>query len=500
MKKQDYLMNQTMKNFSFDYPMILPRKVINLIFIAIISLLIFRPSLWAFDKSSLHGTFISGEIESGFHGADINGGWGVNDEVILLRTETVFDGAGNFTLTRYAYKFVRNIGETGTPPSNRFQTTYSDNQSAPDTDSGTYTVSPGGGVTMNFSGGDSSVGYLSEDGRTLVFGWNEFYDGSKYCAMGLGAGIKRGSGFTESSLNGTYVFSEFESGFHDGESGYWGANDEQFWVKTEIAFDGTGGFTLSGHEYLIDREIGETGSPPSNQFTTTYGGDHSFSDSGTYTVSSAGEVTLNFNSGGNTTAYVGEGGKTMVFGWVEFDNDDRNCCMGFGMGVKRGSGFTNASVKGTYGVGLFESEFHGSDPYGGWGADDAQSLDKSKFTFDGAGNFRVVYDGYEMERNIGEVSGGGGYSNKFTTTYSEELNGRETGTYTVSSDGVVTLNFSDGDTGPAYLSEDGKTFVIGWSEYNDGPSDYGVTGLGFGVKVPKVNSDLPAITLLLLGG
>ncbi len=497
MKKHDSTKSQTSKNFSFNRQMILPRKIFSLIFMALIPLLMFSPSSWALDKSSLNGTFISGEIESGFHGGD-PGYWGANDEVVLLRTETTFDGAGTFNTTSYEYKFIRNIGEIGSPPSNRFQTTYSDNESAPDTDSGTYTVSPGGEVTMNFSGGDSITGYLSEDGRTLVFGWGEFDDGNKYCAMGLATGIKKGSGFTETSLNGTYVISEFESGFHGGVEDYWGSTDEQYWIKTEITFNGTGGFTLSGHEYKINREIGETGSPPSNQFTTT-DNDQSISDFGTYTVSGDGVVTLNFNSGDTGTAYVGEGGKTVIFGWVEFDNDDRNCCMGFGMGVKRGSGFTNASVKGTYGIGLFESDFYGGDT-SYWGANDGQTLDKDKFTFDGAGNFRVVYDEYEMERNIGEVPGGGGYSNKFTTTYSEELNGSVTGTYTVSPDGVMTLNFSDGDTGTAYLSEDAKAVVIGWSEYSNGPSDYyGSTGIGFGVKVPKVNNGLPAISLLLLG-
>jgi hypothetical protein len=467
---------------------------------AVIPLLIFCPSSWALDKSSLSGTFIFGEFESGFHGGDINGGWGANDDVILLRTEATFDGAGNFSMTNYQYEFVRNIGETGSPPNNRFQTIYSDNESNPDTDSGTYTVSPDGEVTMNFVGGDTDTGYLSEDGRTLVFGWSEFDDGNKYCEMGLSVGIKRGNGFNEASLDGTYVFSEFESGFHGGSGDYWGANDEQYWIRTEFAFDGAGVFTLTGDEYKINRQIGETSSPFNNQFQTTYSEDLGFTDSGTYTVLPDGGVTLYFNSGDTGTAYVGEGAKTMVFGWVEFDNYNQNCCMGLGMGVKRGSEFTNASVKGTYAVGLFSSNFYGGgSTY--WGDTDGQELEKNKFIFDGAGNFKVVFNEYEMERNIGEVPAvGGGFSNKFTITYTEELNGSETGTYTVSNVGVLTLNFSDGDTGTAYLSEDGKTMVIGWSEYsNIDPDYYGSTGIGFGVKVPKVNKALPAIYLLLLG-
>ncbi|MBW1701615.1 MAG: hypothetical protein JRJ50_05740 [Deltaproteobacteria bacterium] len=500
MKKHDSQKSQTMKNVFLNRQMILPGKIMALICMAVIPLLIFCPSSWALDKSSLNGTFISGEFESGFLGGD-PGNWGANDEVILYRTETTFDGVGHFTMTTYEYKFVRNIGESGTTPSNKFETTYTEESGV--TDSGAYTVSPDGEVTMNFVGGDgdTGTGYLSEDGRTLVFGWSEFEGVNQYCAMGIGVGIKRGSGFIEDSLDGTYVFSEFETGFHGGSGDYWGANDEQYWIRTEIAFDGDGGFILTGHEYKINREIGESGTTLSNKFETT-AEDSGVTDSGTYTITDDGVVTLNFEEEptSSVTGYVGEGGQTMVFGWVEFEGGNQYCAMGLGMGVKRGSGFTTASVKGTYVVGLFESDFYGPDPNGGWGATDDQELDKEKFTFDGAGNFKVVSDEYEMERIIGEVTSGGGYSNEFTTTYTEELNESGTGTYTVSNEGVLTLSFVGGDIGIAYLSADGKTLVTGWSEYSNVPGDYyGSTGIGFGVKVPKVNKALPAIYLLLLG-
>jgi len=463
------------------------------------------------DASPLTGTYVVYEFESGFHGGDV-GAWGANDEQFLVKTEITFDGAGNFTADLDDYRQNRLIGQADihigsaedqdTLLSNTFTTTTS-LESGPE--SGTYTVSSDGTVLLTFTDEEETetiAGTISEDGKMILFSFSEFEDANQYSSMGIGVGVKKGSGMTNASLDGSYAIREFESGFHGGDAGAWGANDEHFLVETEIVFDGAGSFTADLKDYGQNRWIFEEDSSQgtaqdqdtlrSNRFTTTNTFE-SGPESGTYTVYSDGTVELTLTEDGETetiTGILSEDGKTILLGFSDFDDTNRYCSMGIGVGAKKGSGFTNASLSGLYTVGEFEAGFHGGDA-GAWGANDEQFLVKTEITFDGAGNFtanledegqnRWIYE-TDIDRSSAEDQDWV-RSNRFSTTSSYD-SGPESGTYTVSSDGTVQLTVTDEEeteTITGILSEDGKTILLGFTEFDD-VNRHCSMGIGVGVK------------------
>jgi len=252
------------------------------------------------------------------------------------------------------------------------------------------------------------------------------------------------------------------------------------------------------NEFILNREITEVdpnlGSDlvRSNKFITTQRSDDSGSVDGTYLISDDGTFMLTFDLGdGETDTITGtasEDGNTAIFGYSEFSDSDMWGSVGIGVGVKKGSGFTLASLDGTYVIYDFDSGFHRDDPNGGWGASDEQSLMKATVTFDGKGTVTSSFNESILNREITEVELNLGSdlvrSNKFITTQSTD-SGTVIGTYTVLGDGTFTLTFDVGDgetdtiTGTA--SEDGNTAIFGYSEFSDSDM-WGSAGIGVGVK------------------
>ena len=113
------------------------------------------------------------------------------------------------------------------------------------------------------------------------------------------------------------------------------------------------------------------------------------------------------------------------------------------------------------------------------------------------GTFTDTYSNDDgLIRLIGEDGSGG---NTFTTTYDPD-SGSDSGTYTISSDGVVTLSFAgpDPEVISGVLGENGQTIIFGFSDYDDSDS-YGSFGIGVGVKRAAMQSFMsPGASFLLL--
>jgi hypothetical protein len=101
-----------------------------------------------------------------------------------------------------------------------------------------------------------------------------------------------------------------------------------------------------------------------------------------------------------------------------------------------------------------------------------------------------------LKRVIGADGQGG---NTFTTTRTQEP-GSGSGTYSVTPDGVVTVNFAgeDDDEITGVLSANGQTIIFGYSEYDDSQS-YASLGIGFGVKRAATQKPILTPIFLLLG-
>jgi len=461
-------------------------KIASLIGIALTALMVSGTPAWAFDRSFPDNTvYAIHEFESGFQGPeDPSDAWGSSDQLFVLKGSILFMADGTFTATSTTDDGLnRLIGADG-QGGNTFTTTRTQESGSA---SGTYSVTPDGVVTITFTfdGEDPDVmtGVLSADGQTVIFGYSEYNESEKHASFGIAVGVKKGSGFSSAFPdNTTYLIHEFESGFHGGSPGAWGASDELFIVNETITFmaDGTFSGTHTKDDGL-NRLIGADGSG-GNTFLTT-SSQNPGPDSGTYSVATDGVVTLTFTGedADVITGILSADGQTVILGYSEYDNDQSYASFGIGVGVKRGSGFSSAFPdKTTYLINEFESGFHGTYPSGGWGFIDQLSVIKESITFKADGTFTtttITDDG--LKRMINEDGLGG---NTFETTRTQEP-GIPSGTYAITPDGVVTVTFAgeDDDEITGVLSANGQTIIFEYSEYNNDQS-YASFGIGVGVK------------------
>jgi len=187
-------------------------KIAGVIVLAILLLIPFLASSASagsgFTLASLDGTYIIYDFDSAFHHNDPNEGWGASDEQSLMKATVTFNGAGNVTSSFNESTLNREITEVDVNidsdlvKSNKFITTQSSDIGTVD---GTYLISDDGTFTLTFDLGngetDTITGTASEDGNTAIFGYSEFSDSNMWGSVGIGVGVKKGSGFTLASLN-----------------------------------------------------------------------------------------------------------------------------------------------------------------------------------------------------------------------------------------------------------------------------------------------------------
>jgi hypothetical protein len=467
-----------------------------LFFLMFLTLFFAQVSSAGHNNSSLSGTYVMYIFNSGFNGGD-PGAWGENDELRSEKIVFIFDGAGNFTSSFTEAQIERALSDVSfeyNPGDWVFENTYNTGYTADsDTNSGTYSVASDGTVTITLSDGGGTA-MLSSDGNTFIFSEAEFDDGDRWGSVSFGVGVKQGSGFNNSSLSGTYVMHIFNSGFQGVGTGGWGTNDEIRSEELELIFDGAGNVTASFTEGQIERELSEQpllylGSWVfENTYNTTYSID-SDTDSGTYTVTNDGTITITLSDGGGT-AMLSADGNTFIFSEAEFEVSEHWGSVSFGVGVKQGSGFDNSDLSGTYVMHIFNSGFQGGAP-GAWGENDEIRSEEIELIFDGAGNVTASFTEGEIERELSEqpflyLPGDYVFENTYNTTYSTDSD-TDSGTYSVASDGTITITLSDGG-GTAMLSSDGNTFIFSEAEFEDS-EQWGSISFGIGVKQIKGYGD-----------
>ena len=160
----------------------------------------------------------------------------------------------------------------------------------------------------------------------------------------------------------------------------------------------------------------------------------------------------------------------------------------------------NASLNGTYAVYEIDDALGvGTDSF------DVLDLGKGEITFDGNGGYteNIPFNSYELERtrnvifeNIGTVEHQDRvYRYTYSTEYSTSSD-TESGTYSVQSDGTVTLTHG-AETETGFVSADGITIIFGEVAY-DSVHKWGDRNMTIGVKKDNKPA-MPGIPLLLLG-
>jgi hypothetical protein len=306
------------------------------------------------------GTFIG--VDYGISGDD--GSFGV----------TPLDGAGNFSSTS-----VEN--NAGTVVSGIF-------------DTGTYTVSAGGTIVINFNDGAVSL-----DGNAIVSA-----DMNAGEQAYIDIEVKRGqANFTNAGLDGTY---EVVTYGNSGDSG-------TLWT---LIADGSGSFI--GSE--VQNNAGVI-SPSS-------------AVAGTYAVAADGALTVSPTVGAPLTGGVSADGNTLVLSQLTSGQNPS-----ITVGIKQGqSGFTTADVSGTY---TMAAQGNSGDTGSLWG-----------ITFDGAGNIK----GTGIRNDAGTISNitvTGTYSVAADGALTVSPTGGKPLTGSVSVDGqqLVLTNLNTGDSPSIWL-------------------------------------------------
>ena len=301
------------------------------------------------------GTFIG--VDYGISGDD--GSFGI----------TPLDGAGNFTSTS-----VEN--NAGTVVSGIF-------------DTGTYTVSAGGAIIMNFNDGVVSVDGSAIVSADMNTGEQAYIDIEVKQAQ---------TNFTSANLDGTY---EVVTYGNSGDSG-------TLWT---LIADGSGNF--------IGSEVQNNAGVISPSSAVT----------GTYAVAAAGALTVSPTVGAPLTGGLSADGNTLVLSQLTSGQGPS-----ITVGIKQGQGaFTIDGVSGTYAIVTQEN------------SGDTGSL--WAITFDGAGNI----NGTGIRNDVGAISNitvTGTYSVAVDGTLTVSPTGSKplTGSLSVDGQKLVLTNLNTGDS------------------------------------------------------
>jgi hypothetical protein len=271
----------------------------------------------------------------------------------------------------------------------------------------TYSVNSDGKFTIGI-GGSTGTGIVSSDGNQFTF-IDKGQDDNTFDEVHY-TGIKKSSGMSNTSLNGTYVMTTFGGGQDPNGNGSGSVLD--VWTDyVTLSFDGNG-----------NGQIIEVG-----------GVSESFSF--TYSVNSDGKFTIGI-AGGNETGIVSSDGNYFTF--ISKGPDDNTFDEVHYTGIKKSSGMSNTSLNGTYVMTTFGG---GQDPDGnGSGTVLDVWTDYVTLSFDGNGSGQIT-----------EVCG-----------VSEIISF----TYSVNSDGKFTIGIAGGnETG--IVSSDGNHFTF----TSKGPDD-----------------------------
>ncbi|MBW1990457.1 MAG: hypothetical protein JRI97_13075 [Deltaproteobacteria bacterium] len=347
-------------------------------------LLFVAAMLMVFAGPSLAGAAFSNASLSGSYFGNVYMGEATNWATAFVTF--TFDGAGSCTITG----------------------TYADNTTASQAfaDTGTYTVSSLGYVELSYAGGGDHAGYLKDGGDVLVVA-----NLTDQTSQEVGVVVKKGSGMSTADLNGTYH-----------AAAYVASTGERISVLGTFTFDGLGAYTGTLN------------------YNSTLGGTGTISGSGTYSVAADGTVTLTgFPDGAGQVMMAGLSSDGNVVAMANVDEADDQVVATL---VKKGSGYSAASLSGKYHVSVYAYD-------GGV----RQSI-LVTITFDGAGGFTYSGTVNDSQGGVGAIPA-------------------TNGTYTVAADGTGTLDLGQGDTMEIALLSD-ATMAVGATLASGSDQEYAV--------------------------
>lgn len=433
-------------------------------------------------------------------------------DVFATADPVTIDGSGSVlqtTVTGSGHKLTEVSGATPNPmgPDEGINATATLDNYTTDLDvnasTGTLLASKHGALLLTSAAdGSVSAGALASGSNFGVVPFVSRSAGNTDALGGVSFSLRRSSGLSNSSLNGTYSVVQFELELQ--------ANSDSFNVHrviqgrilaNTITFDGNGNTSLTAADGKVVT-LTKNGPPPTEDPADPdielSGSDASEDgvDALDYTLTADGKLTI---KDGNNIAAVGAvtPDRNIVILRIG-DESEGSGTSGIVIGIKRGTGMNNASGSGTYRAMDFAAQMQrdfipaiqdvspsfnyrsvnfpasiGTIQLNGMGSVSVQpsvsrsvALEETSYVETHAVPPDVVFDA-----NVA-----------ITSRTEAEGDGSETHTYSVASNGVVTVDAADDGGIKGYLSPDGKVFVLPVGDLED--SKYKELGVLIALKQP----------------
>lgn len=311
---------------------------------------------------------------------------------------------------------------------------------------------------------------------------------------GLSILVRHSSGKDDSSINGRYARFTMESACENR-----GQIDLMQLAATTIEFDGTGNYTESGTESVAERWVKETVADLGDDdfinetvFTLTNGTDTAFTASGTYAVHDTGRINLAQTQGALIDFQISSDDNLAIStsGFLSFQPGGES-----GMGMVTGGGarlsvlikvsddHPTVPMDEVYYLGELSEQIRtGSAGFSTAGISASRMYLhlQPNWTFSIRSDEWLVENRFQNQR----LNTGGSEPNIESVTLVETEAFDKSiwlaqGTYTIQTNGVLSLSFSNGESAQAQLSANNE--YLAYAAFNNGNDEVG-TQLGIGIR------------------
>lgn len=377
--------------------------------------------------------------------------------------------SGTFTECEQARR-IENLHVTGAEP--RVLNAYSVAMER-DVELGGGTVTPTNNLMLLISpDGEEEIlpFYFSSDTNVAMLIEHGGETNGPYSELGFGLLIQKGSGMDETSIDGTYIRYTVGNASHGTTSNGWGNIDCVSMDTATLVFDGAGNYTANVNEWVADRTTTEVIRSVSDDtivdsFCTLDAAETNTTGIGTYSLDSDGTMLISSDIGMITNQISPDGNVVASALCVAQEGYAGTY---FTIAVKQPENRPTNAIDAVYFLTEFYEGFFGGSETEGINYNSLE-LGRTYIFLNADGTFSLRSDYWGVENTFYNQHIDPGSTNimsinVFQTESEDRTIEFSNGTYSIETNGIVTLAFDNGDFGQAQLSANGEFLVTGFSQ------------------------------------
>lgn len=351
------------------------------------------------------------------------------------------------------------------------------------------------GSNMTFNVGEGTPLCFGSDTNTAIIIAPDVETDELDSELGLSLLIRKSSGMDASSLNGSYARYTIGNILHNE-----GRMDRITFDQATITFDGSGGYTENGTQWAVDRTISErvitsNGDILVDTFCTlAETTEQDFSTNGAYSVTDGGILQI-LTSNGMTSNQISPDSNVIASSF-HVAQSNLFAAAFFTVMVKTPANWTSSTIDAVYYIGSIEEEFSRGFETESIN-NNSVDLERIYVFLKSDGTFSMRDDNWEsiniLNNAWSDFDDGPATNlvskNQVTTLINERRIEISSNTYSIAANGIITLNFSNGEMGMAQISENGEFIIFGHSNADE---DEAGRQLGIGIRrTPPTPSTTP---------